>query len=164
MIDIEGLNIEKVVHALFKNAIKSKAAQKRKEIMPNGCSFEQGNFEIAHLQRKLKQTGNKLDSIGCVQFNMDFSTNIINTDAYDLIHQTGSNEVLTAEEVIDTLTSDLLGHGEKLALHEFKDCGLTKKMLLLRKNKGEEFVEEHSLEPIRKIGGIARTEPKMDFI
>lgn len=115
IIDISSLEKEDVILALFVNVyLKSEASKKleshfymRDEI---GIYNVPSLFEIKELIQKLYK-GNfrgyhPIDRIGCVRFNMDISTNTLDTDFYDNHHQTGINGIKTATEVIHKLKEE----------------------------------------------------------
>lgn len=104
-VNIEGLPKERVLLALFKNVCgKSDFSKKHQhDLLKIDSSFSEmdaHNELLANLY---------INTIGSVRFDIDFSNNdFINTEKYDLYHQTKSNfEIMSAKDCIQTLRDSL---------------------------------------------------------
>jgi len=105
-INISTLSKEAVILALFNNVYgKSEPAKQRKREAMRFSPNEPGiysapiSFEIS----KILDRNKYIDYLGCVRLHMDFSGNVIDTDHYDKLHETGTNGVESATSVIEKL-------------------------------------------------------------
>lgn len=106
-IDIAGINKEKIILELFRNVYKKSDEAKSvySDIMrytPNqpGIYREPDDFEIGEF---LRCNNGRVEFLGCVKFCIDFSGSTIDTEFYDKIHNTGTNNIETAAVIINRL-------------------------------------------------------------
>lgn len=106
IIDIHGLRIEDVIFALFKNVYrKSKESQASYSFLLSMTVDEIGIYRMPYPEEIREAIKDKrfIDHIGCVKFGLNITGTILDTEFYDKHHQTGANDINTAEEVIEEL-------------------------------------------------------------
>lgn len=123
IINIQGLNREEVAFALYQNVnMKSVAAIISRTAFLRGTADVPGLYNqmhLTHVSQKFKDASSgKIDYLGCIELNIDFSSSTIDTDYYDKVHIPRVNGVESSTVVIEKLKLEKAQEKERVKAAE----------------------------------------------